>query len=503
MKYNQKLYEKVNEKYQNIATSQLSDQAFCKEVEKNIIASKGEEKEIWESLYLSTLLEGISRGYTHYNIKELESRLEYQAFKRMLKKTEVQHFLYRAVLHLWNGEYDEVFPLLEEYLDSFEDIRIKPLTEFEFLNHFVLPLKNGYSGMWNQIAVLLKKYGTGEDIIAMCYALEKYYYHEKWEEATDVLAIVLQKNPNFSIAKELLANVYYEMKYWKNAIFYYQQVEDLEINERIAYPEAIYFNIAWAYSKIRDYKQEELYYRKALDMMPSYPNAKNNLGWSLLKQKKYEEAEQVLRECVKEERDFPYSINNLCESLMRQEKLEDLTACVNKYHHKIGKWQLKNIEKKTGLTFDFDKKEKREPEETNMYISGQETQFSNERLLEEELWNRLDQGKDIFGMHLKIYEGPKGYGRQFIIPVGRLDLLAVDEDENYYVIELKKDSGYKDAYEQTVSYVKWIQKNMAKKSQKVYGIICLNQPTQELVDKVRNDKSMRLFEYHIHYQEIK
>ena len=337
MKYNQKLYEKVNEKYQNIATSQLSDQAFCKEVEKNIIASKGEEKEIWESLYLSTLLEGISRGYTHYNIKELESRLEYQAFKRMLKKTEVQHFLYRAVLHLWNGEYDEVFPLLEEYLDSFEDIRIKPLTEFEFLNHFVLPLKNGYSGMWNQIAVLLKKYGTGEDIIAMCYALEKYYYHEKWEEATDVLAIVLQKNPNFSIAKELLANVYYEMKYWKNAIFYYQQVEDLEINERIAYPEAIYFNIAWAYSKIRDYKQEELYYRKALDMMPSYPNAKNNLGWSLLKQKKYEEAEQVLRECVKEERDFPYSINNLCESLMRQEKLEDLTACVNKYHHKIGK----------------------------------------------------------------------------------------------------------------------------------------------------------------------
>lgn len=74
MKYNQKLYEKVNEKYQNIATSQLSDQAFCKEVEKNIIASKGEEKEIWESLYLSTLLEGISRGYTHYNIKELESR---------------------------------------------------------------------------------------------------------------------------------------------------------------------------------------------------------------------------------------------------------------------------------------------------------------------------------------------------------------------------------------------------------------------------------------------
>lgn len=503
MAYNQKLYEKVNKKFQDIFQTETSNEEICEKIERYIRVTKGEEREIWESLYLSTLLEGISRGTTHYVRKELETLQAYQSFKRMLRKTEEKHLLYRAVLHLWNEENRAVFPLLEEYLDGFEDIRIKPLTEFEFLNHFVLPLKNGYSGMWNQIAVLLKKYGTGEDIIAMCYALEKYYYHEKWEEVIDVLTIVLQKNPDFSIAKEFLANVYYEMKYWKNAIFYYQQVEDLEINERIAYPEVIYFNIAWAYSKIRDYKQEELYYRKALDMMPSYPNAKNNLGWSLLKQKKYEEAEQVLRECVEEERDFPYSINNLCESLMRQEKLEDLIACVNKYHHKIGKWQLKNIEKKTGLTFDFDKKAKHEPEEKNIHSSGQETQFSNERLLEEELWNRLEQGKDVFGMHLRIYEGPKGYGRQFIIPVGRLDLLAVDEDGNYYVIELKKDSGYKDAYEQTVSYVKWIQKNMAKKGQKVYGIICLNQPTQELVDKVRNDNNMRLFEYHIHYQEIK
>lgn len=44
MKYNQKLYEKVNEKYQNIATSQLSDQAFCKEVEKILLLVKGKKK---------------------------------------------------------------------------------------------------------------------------------------------------------------------------------------------------------------------------------------------------------------------------------------------------------------------------------------------------------------------------------------------------------------------------------------------------------------------------
>lgn len=37
---------------------------------------------------------------------------------------------------------------------------------------------------------------------------------------------------------------------------------------------------------------------------------------------------------------------------------------------------------------------------------------------------------------------------------------------------------------------------------KVYGIICLNSPTKQLLDKVHADKRMRVFEYQISYTEL-
>ena len=40
------------------------------------------------------------------------------------------------------------------------------------------------------------------------------------------------------------------------------------------------------------------------------------------------------------------------------------------------------------------------------------------------------------------------------------------------------------------------------KGKKVYGIICLNSPTKQLIDKVHADKRMRLFEYQISYTEL-
>ena len=71
-----------------------------------------------------------------------------------------------------------------------------------------------------------------------------------------------------------------------------------------------------------------------------------------------------------------------------------------------------------------------------------------------------------------------------------------------YVIELKKDSGYDDAYAQTREYIDWIEEDVAVKGQRVFGIICLNDPTKDLIEKVKADDQMRLFEYSISYSEI-
>ncbi len=81
-------------------------------------------------------------------------------------------------------------------------------------------------------------------------------------------------------------------------------------------------------------------------------------------------------------------------------------------------------------------------------------------------------------------------------------MLAEDENGDLYIIELKKDSGYDDVYKQITSYVDWFTKNKITKSQKVHGIICLNNPKEDLIKSVRNDSRIKLFSYHISYSEV-
>ena len=60
----------------------------------------------------------------------------------------------------------------------------------------------------------------------------------------------------------------------------------------------------------------------------------------------------------------------------------------------------------------------------NLDIGVKRQQFSNEKLLEDELTARIESGMPVFGMNLKIYKRKGEYGRQYIIPIGRLDLLC-------------------------------------------------------------------------------
>lgn len=88
-------------------------------------------------------------------------------------------------------------------------------------------------------------------------------------------------------------------------------------------------------------------------------------------------------------------------------------------------------------------------------------------------------------MPLRIYQKRGVYGRQFVLRNGRLDILGIDTAGDLYVIELKKDSGYDDAYAQTREYIDWIEEDVAVKGQRVFGIICLNDPTKDLIEKSR------------------
>ena len=56
-------------------------------------------------------------------------------------------------------------------------------------------------------------------------------------------------------------------------------------------------------------------------------------------------------------------------------------------------------------------------EKVTIDIGVKRQQFSNEKLLEDELTVRIESGMPVFGMNLKVYKRKGEYGRQYIIPV--------------------------------------------------------------------------------------
>lgn len=189
----------------------------------------------------------------------------------------------------------------------------------------------------------------------------------------------------------------------------------------------------------------------------------------------------------------------------------DAKRFVNNTKHKITKTLKDKVKmldesnaklKKTDIIFEEEATDDFSVIEKKADLSVKKQQFSNEKLLEDELTNRIEAGIFVFGLNLKIYKRYGEYGRQYRIPCGRLDLLCEDEKGNLYIIELKKDRGYDDAYKQTAQYLDWFETSEKFKNKNVYGIICLNNPTKDLIKKVHADKRMKLFEYQISYREI-
>ncbi|MDO4322820.1 MAG: endonuclease NucS [Lachnospiraceae bacterium] len=217
----------------------------------------------------------------------------------------------------------------------------------------------------------------------------------------------------------------------------------------------------------------------------------------------------MFEECLERGIDLPYVANNYVRVLIALGKYDDAKKfaekgkfCISKsLRDKAAKLDPPNtsLKKDVPVIADADKNEAAGQTLIKRGIKLQ--QFSNEKLLEDELTARIESGIPVFGLSLKMYQRHGEYGRQYIIPVGRLDLLCEDASGNLYVIELKKDSGYDDVYKQLSVYLEWFEKNEKFKDKNVYGIICLNQPSRELIEKVHADKRMKLYEYQISYMQ--
>ena len=76
-----------------------------------------------------------------------------------------------------------------------------------------------------------------------------------------------------------------------------------------------------------------------------------------------------------------------------------------------------------------------------------------------------------------------------------IDLLAMDQQHNYVVIELKVSKGYDRVIGQLLRYMAWIERNQAEPTQKVRGIIIAREISIDLQLATSKIPDVELFEY--------
>ena len=437
-----------------------------------------------------------------------------RVYDECLKLIPKDRHFYHAVGAFFRGDRKLFEATIQNYLsETFPLNGDTQMTELDLGSNFLVIYKNAYPMFWSVLGDVLRDYNVKEGIPELCKLLEEFYKADSADEVLPILLDFYAKHQSLVLPKELLASVYYDLKMWGNSLSYLEQVEDKSV---YLYPYSVYFMMAYCSGKTRNVKDEEVYYRKSLEAYPNQGLARNNLGYCLYKQHRYEEAKEELEQSLELDGDLRFPANNYVRVLLSMGLNEDAKKFAESSPVKIAKTFLDKIASSDGknhayvkdtvvkIDDDVSDNDNAESSEVKSQITfnAKAEQFSSEKLLEDELTARIESGLPAFGMNLRIWKRKGEYGRQYILPTGkRLDLLCEDEKGDLYIIELKKDSGYDDPYDQTAEYVDWFESNSKYKGHKIYGIICLNSPTKSVLNKVHNDKRIRLFEYQVSYVE--
>lgn len=459
-------------------------------------------------MFCNGLVFALTEGFVKYDDKELvayDGSLLKLVYENIEKLDKNNHF-YWAFYYYLKKQYKKCKEFIHKLCQE-EAKMDSPLNEDGVLDLFLVPFKNAPDEIWNCITEEVKAISTEDGIPEFCDVISLYYRSTNNDEVVDTLLSFMQKYPTYKSPNEMLGYTYYNMSMWNNAIACFEKVEE----EYYFFMEDIYWMLAWASGKVKNLSDEEMYYRKSLELAPNMAFTLNNLGYSLYKQKKYQGALEIFQKCLQEGKDLSCAGNNYVRVLIALGSNDEAKKFIKEGKYKVSK----DLKDRVAKLDNHNKRLRKDPveeieelaeddgaEKVTLDIGVKRQQFSNEKLLEDELTARIESGMPVFGMNLKIYKRKGEYGRQYIVPVGRLDLLCEDSVGNLYVVELKKDSGYDDAYVQTADYLDWFEKSPKFKDKKVYGIICLNSPTKQLIDKVHADKRMKLFEYQISYTEI-
>lgn len=132
-------------------------------------------------------------------------------------------------------------------------------------------------------------------------------------------------------------------------------------------------------------------------------------------------------------------------------------------------------------------------DQTDEQESDQPSEFAYER----DLKNFLAKNLHLLAPGLKLYEDEDITGIEFPAGGRFIDILAIDEKNNYVVIELKVSRGYDRVIGQILRYIAWIEKNLADSGQQVRGIIVAREISEDLGLATSRVADVELFEYEL------
>jgi endonuclease len=124
---------------------------------------------------------------------------------------------------------------------------------------------------------------------------------------------------------------------------------------------------------------------------------------------------------------------------------------------------------------------------------------AREFAFERDLRNYLVKNLALIEPCLRLYDEEGITGVEFPVGGRFIDILAIDKDGCYVVVELKVSRGYDRVVGQLLRYMGWVEQNM-ETSQPVRGIIVAKEITSDLKLAASRVSGVRLIEYEISFK---
>lgn len=117
---------------------------------------------------------------------------------------------------------------------------------------------------------------------------------------------------------------------------------------------------------------------------------------------------------------------------------------------------------------------------------------------EKDLQNYLVRNLHVLEPGLSLYEEEGFNGVEYNAGGRFIDILAVDHDGSFTVIELKVSRGYDRVIGQLLRYMGWVEQNLSS-GRGVRGIIVANDITPDLILATKHLPAVKLFQYEISF----